>query len=81
MNLKIKYSPDLCVLENMYVYYVYDGNLYQDNDVNKVNALAYIYVKITSQNQQVIHIDIKDSRIQMNTVRKLAKENLLNIAI
>lgn len=81
MDLKIKYSPDLCVLENMYVYYVYDGSLYQDSEVNKGNALAFIYVKITSQNQQVIHIDIKDSRINMDEVKAVAQKSINNVMI
>ena len=81
MNLKIKCASELCVGNNLYVYYVYDGNLYQDGKVNKGNALAFIYVKITSQNQHVIHIDIKDNRIQMDKIKELAKEKLYSVML
>lgn len=79
MNPKIAIKPFLEDCLNLLVYYVFDSDLYEQNQVTKKEAVAEIFVTVTDKGQKMERINILNNVITENEVRELAKKSISNL--
>jgi hypothetical protein len=76
-KIAIKPFPENCL--NLLVYYVFDSDLYEQNQVTKKEAVAEVYVTVTVKGQKLERIDILNNVITENEVLELAKKSINNL--
>lgn len=76
-KIAIKPFPEDCL--NLLVYYVFDSDLYEQNQVTKKEAVAEIFVTVTDKGQKMERINILNNVITENEVRELAKKSISNL--
>lgn len=81
MNPKISIKPFPVNCLNLLVYYVYDSDLYEQNQVTKKEAVAEVFVTVTVKGQKLEHIDILNNVITEKEVLELAKKSINNLLI
>jgi hypothetical protein len=76
-KIAIKPFPEDCL--NLLVYYVFDSDLYEQNQVTIKEAVAEIFVTVTDKGQKMERINILNNVITENEVRELAKKSISNL--
>ena len=76
-KIAIKPFPENCL--NLLVYYVFDSDSYEQNQVTNKEAVAEVFVTVTVEGQKLERIDILNNVITENEVLELAKKSINNL--
>ncbi len=80
MKLKLKLEPIPYDLPQLYIYYVYDSEVCENDQIKENEAVAKVIVEVTREGQEMRRI-IRKKEITNEDILNLCKRSLSNLIV